>query len=185
MGTSTLDKQRKAIQKKRNGTIDALHQYSRDSKRLRQASIRDARLDKLAANRGRKEKPFMDRAAFFRDRINELRVNVLTQEQVAEFTHQLVHQLDEELAAEKKARRPGRPASTKEDLLRRRVEALTAEHETGFLVPELTTEANVARLERWAGSGGTWSYICAMEWVRVSKSGQVKPAVFPPSSGNH
>lgn len=39
----------------------------------------------------------------------------------------------------KKARRPGRPPATKEDLLKRRIEALTSEHDTGFrsLTPAL------------------------------------------------
>ena len=32
----------------------------------------------------------------------------------------------------KKARRPGRPPATREDLLKRKIEALTSEHETGF-----------------------------------------------------
>lgn len=102
----------------------------------------------------------------------------------------------------KKARRPGRPPATKEDLLKRRIEALTSEHETGFrsstprtspnppaslshsnlptVIPDLTKEDNVARLDRWEGS---WAYLCTLAWVRVLKSGQIKPSTFPPSSG--
>lgn len=44
----------------------------------------------------------------------------------------LVHEYDEELDALKKARRPGRPPSTKEDLLKMKVEALAKEYENGF-----------------------------------------------------
>lgn len=102
----------------------------------------------------------------------------------------------------KKARRPGRPPATKEDLLKRRIEALTSEHETGFrsltpqlpldspasiphsnipiVIPDLTKEDNVARLDRWEGS---WAYLCTLAWVRVNKAGQIKPSAFPPSSG--
>lgn len=54
---SSFEKTRKQIQKKRNGSIDALHQLSRDSRRLHKANVRDQRLDKLAASRGKREQP--------------------------------------------------------------------------------------------------------------------------------
>lgn len=53
----TLEKTRKQIAKKRNGTIDALHIYSRDSKRLHKAQIRDERLEKLASVRKKQDQP--------------------------------------------------------------------------------------------------------------------------------
>lgn len=43
-----------------------------------------------------------------------------------------VHQYDEELNDVKKARRPGRPASAKEDLLKVKISTLEREHEIGF-----------------------------------------------------
>lgn len=54
---STFEKTRKQIQKKRHGSIDALHQFSRDSRRLHKANVRDQKLDKLAASRGKREQP--------------------------------------------------------------------------------------------------------------------------------
>lgn len=53
----SLEKTRKQIQKKRNGTIDGLHQFSRDSKRLHKAQVRDDRLEKLAAARKKHDQP--------------------------------------------------------------------------------------------------------------------------------
>lgn len=44
----------------------------------------------------------------------------------------LVHQYDEEYEEIKKARRPGRPASTREDLLRMKIATLEKEHRDGF-----------------------------------------------------
>lgn len=61
----TLEKTRKQIAKKRNGTIDALHQFSRDSKRLHKAQVRDERLEKLAAARRKQDQPLIERATFF------------------------------------------------------------------------------------------------------------------------
>jgi hypothetical protein len=43
-----------------------------------------------------------------------------------------VHQWDAEFGEVKKARRPGRPASTREDLLRMRIAALEKEEQDGF-----------------------------------------------------
>jgi translation machinery-associated protein 16 len=48
------------------------------------------------------------------------------------FIFSFVHQYDEELSDLKKARRPGRPASAKEDLLKVKINTLEKEHETGF-----------------------------------------------------
>jgi translation machinery-associated protein 16 len=53
----TLEKARKAIAKKRNGNIEALHGKSRDSRRLHAAQIRDDRLDKIAETRRKRDKP--------------------------------------------------------------------------------------------------------------------------------
>jgi translation machinery-associated protein 16 len=49
-----------------------------------------------------------------------------------------VHQFDQELEEAKKARRPGRPASTKEDLLMMKVTALKKEQEDGFCEDPIT-----------------------------------------------
>lgn len=56
MGRTTFDKARKAIAKKK-GPVEALHQYSRDSKRLHKAQVRDVRLEKLAATRRKTDRP--------------------------------------------------------------------------------------------------------------------------------
>lgn len=54
---NTLEKVRKQISKKRNGDINALHEKSRNSMRLRKAGVRDQRLEKLAVARGKREQP--------------------------------------------------------------------------------------------------------------------------------
>ncbi len=52
----TLDKTRKQIAKKK-GALGAIHEGSRDSRRLRKAILRDGRLEKLASARRKQEKP--------------------------------------------------------------------------------------------------------------------------------
>ncbi|PKS13014.1 hypothetical protein jhhlp_000355 [Lomentospora prolificans] len=179
---SSFAKTRKQISKKRDGNINTLHENSRDSKRLHRASVRDERLDKLAASRSRREQPMIDRVSHFKRKVAANGSKPLTQEQVEKLIDEFVHQYDDEFNTIKKARRPGRPASAKEDLLKRKIEALTSEHEAGFLLPDLTAGDNIHRLERWEGN---WSYLCTLSWVRVSKAGLIRPSTFLPSSGKH
>lgn len=54
---STFEKTRKAIAKKK-GPIEAVHQFSRDSRRLHRAQARDEKLDKIAAARRKADKPY-------------------------------------------------------------------------------------------------------------------------------
>lgn len=52
----SLEKARKRIAKKRNGNI-VLHEFSRDTKKLHKAQVRDERLEKLAAARKKHDQP--------------------------------------------------------------------------------------------------------------------------------
>jgi translation machinery-associated protein 16 len=110
-------------------------------------------------------------------------------------THcRFVHQHDEEFNELKKERRPGRSASTREDLLRIKIAADEKEYAIGFCqstlphskenkltclpdLPDLTDETNAVLLDRWEGA---WSYLSTLKWVRITSSGLVQEAKFPP-----
>lgn len=53
----SFERTRKAIAKKK-GPIESLHQYSRDSKRLHRAQVRDEKLEKIAASRKKTDRPY-------------------------------------------------------------------------------------------------------------------------------
>jgi translation machinery-associated protein 16 len=105
----------------------------------------------------------------------------------------LVHQYDEEYEEVKKTRRPGRPASAREDLLKLKISTLEKEHRDGFCkpsqscspvwptnhldLPDLTSETNVQLLARFEGS---WTFLTTLAWVKLSAAGDVKPSSFPP-----
>ncbi|KAK7745922.1 translation machinery-associated protein 16 [Cytospora paraplurivora] len=193
----TLEKTRKQIAKKRNGTIDALHQYSRDSKRLHKAQVRDERLEKLIAARKKHDQPLIGRIRFFQKaaRDNEKRtfemdkIQSLISECVMFIktinctpctdSTRYVHQYDEEMEAMKKTRRAGRPASASHDMLKLKIDGLVKEQQNGFYIPDLTKQDNIDLLDRWEGA---WSFLASMSYVRISKDGTVKPSSFPPSS---
>lgn len=111
-----------------------------------------------------------------------------------------MHQHDQELEELKRSRRPGRPASTKEDLLRLKVETLRKEQQNGFcklhsnhnrqlprslltsptqVLPDLLKQNNLDLLKRWEGA---WSFLASLSFVRINEAGTVKPSSFPPSS---
>ncbi|KAG6011469.1 hypothetical protein E4U43_008286 [Claviceps pusilla] len=173
---SSLQKTRKQIAKKRNGEVNALHAKSRDSFRLHKAAVRDQRLEKLAAARGKKEQPIVDRVAFFQQELAEKNNEPLDLETLQSLIRKFVHQYDEEYDAVKKARRSGRPPSTKEDMLKLKIKALESEYEKGFVLPDMTSAENAKLLENWKGE---WAYLSTLSWVRVSSTGQLRVAEFP------
>lgn len=61
----TLEKTRKQIARKRNGVMDALHQNSRDSKRLHRAQVRDSKLARMATARRKNETPLRELLSSF------------------------------------------------------------------------------------------------------------------------
>lgn len=109
-----------------------------------------------------------------------------------------VHQYDEEYDAVKKTRRAGRPASTKEDLLKIKIAALEEEYTKGFresflqlfhnlegrwraniaiVLPDVTSAENVKLLDAWEGS---WVYLTTIPWIKVTNTGNVRKSE-PPS----
>ncbi|KAI1843020.1 hypothetical protein JX266_010873 [Neoarthrinium moseri] len=173
---SSFEKTRKAIAKKK-GPIEAIHQYSRDSKRLHRAQARDDKLGKIAAARNRTNQPYIERASYFHEALRQNDGKPLQFDVVQELVKGFVHQYDEELNEMKKARRPGRPASAKEDLLRVKITNLEKEFQNGFLTPELTVEEDALKFEKWEGS---WAFLTGIKWVRISSEGKTQPSSFPP-----
>ena len=62
---------------------------------------------------------------------------------IADSLASFVHQHDEEFSKLKKERRPGRPASTREDLLRMKIAADEKERENGFCTPTPISTFNI------------------------------------------
>ncbi|CAN8104945.1 unnamed protein product [Discula destructiva] len=175
----TLERTRKQIAKKRHGAIDALHQFSRDSKRLHKAQVRDDRLEKLAAVKKKQDKPLIARVKFFQGAAQENENIPLDADKIQIAINQFVHLDDEEYDAIKKARRPGRGPSSREDVLKMKIQSLEKEQQNGFYLPDLSTQDTIDLLNRWEGS---WGGLASLSWVRVSKTGDVRPSAFPPSA---
>lgn len=84
---------------------------------------------------------------------------------------------NEELLQLKAERRPGRPSSTKEDLLRQRVEVEEREYSAGYWIPDMGDEKNLAALKGWSGE---WENLNILKFIRVTKGGKKAESSFPP-----
>lgn len=95
-----------------------------------------------------------------------MRARIFTRRTLLTEPFRWVHRHDKELSEIKSQRRPGRPASTKEDLLLRKITQEMEEFQTGFYVPDLQDWANIEWLQRWNGSVGALAQI---RFIRISK----------------
>lgn len=84
---------------------------------------------------------------------------------------------DEELAELKGQRRPGRPSSTREDLLKQSMSTEEREYNSGFWIPDMQDEGGLAILQGW---NGEWTSLNTIKYVRLSRDGTLQRSNFPP-----
>ena len=84
---------------------------------------------------------------------------------------------DEELAKLKGQRRPGRPSSTREDLLKQSMATEDREYNSGFWIPDMQDEGSLAILQGW---NGDWTSLNTIKYVRLSRDGLLQTSNFPP-----
>ncbi|KAI9820854.1 MAG: hypothetical protein M1832_003487 [Thelocarpon impressellum] len=171
----SLAKVHKKISKKR-GNINSLNENSRDSQRLRRAGMRDGKLARVLAARIKSNQPLLQRVAFFQKAIEDAS-GPPTSEDLHDLINKYIHRDGEELSKLQADRRPGRPASLREDGLTQRTAAEEREHETGFYLPDLRDEKNAEILKRW---NGEWAYLTSVKFVRLDTTGGRQEASFPP-----
>lgn len=78
----------------------------------------------------------------------------------------------DELAKLKAARRPGRPASSRQDLLQIKTDKERQEYKEGFTVPDITDSATVEGLKAWNGTQGG---INVLKFVRIAEGTSEMP----------
>ncbi|MCJ1446323.1 MAG: hypothetical protein MMC23_006828 [Stictis urceolatum] len=161
---------------RKKGNINSLHENSRDAQRIRRASARDDKVTKLSATRAKINQPHLQRVAFFQGAAKAT-PSVLDIAECQRLVEGFIHRDDEDLAKLKKERRPGRPASTRQDLLEQRIATEEREYDSGFWIPDLVEEDNFHKIQLWSGE---WTSLNTMRYVRVNRSGEVKESSFPP-----
>jgi translation machinery-associated protein 16 len=173
---SSLNKVHKHVTKKKGAKIHALHENSRDAHRLRRAGARDERVMKMTSNRQKQNRPWLDRIAFFQDRLPDT-LHPLDLDVIKSLVAEYLSRHDAELEELKNERRPGRPPSNRQLLLQQAMDAERKEYEAGLWLPDLRDEQTLMKLDGWTGE---WSALSPFRFVRLNKEGVVKESQFPP-----
>ena len=104
-------------------------------------------------------------------------VGVLETEKVHQIVSSYLSRRDQEIAELKSQRRPGRPSSTREDLLQQFMMTENREYNGGFWIPNMQDEVNLQLLRGW---NGEWTALNSFKYVRLSRDGTVTISSFPP-----
>ncbi len=83
----------------------------------------------------------------------------------------------DELEQFEKERRPGRPRSNREDLLRQKVDAEGKEYDSGFWIPNVMDADTAKDLKDWSGD---WASLATLKFVRIAHDGGMRDSSFPP-----
>ncbi|KAI9661309.1 MAG: hypothetical protein M1821_009636 [Bathelium mastoideum] len=163
---SSVAKVTKQINRKKPGKLGALHENSRDAKRLRRANARDDKLNRVAA-----------RVGFFQSAATEHETS-FTFTETQSLVEKFLEQDEEELMQTKATRRSGRPASARQDLLQAKVDLEQKEYNSGFWLPDMEDDRNMERLREWDGE---WNSLNNLIFVRITRAGKKSPSQFPPN----
>jgi translation machinery-associated protein 16 len=173
---SKLAKVQKHVAKKKGSKITSLHENSRDAKRLRRAGARDDSVARVSATRERNNKLWIDRIAFFQDRLPDT-LHPMNVDGIQALISEYLARNDEDIALLKAERRPGRPASTRQTLLEDLKKTEEREYDSGFWLPNLQDEETLVKLDQWKGD---WIGLGILRFVRIDRAGVVKESQFPP-----
>jgi translation machinery-associated protein 16 len=174
---SKLTKIQKLVTKKKGKSSRALHENSRDALRIRKASIRDDRVSKDHKVRKGANEQWVNRVAWFKDRLPDTLHPYTKEELVAAAEEYLTH-MDEEINQLQSERRAGRPATTRHQLLELAKDGVQKEFVSGLWMPNLQDEQTLIKLDAWQYD---WLSLSNMGFVRVDAEGLVKEAQFPPN----
>ncbi|KAF1977189.1 hypothetical protein BU23DRAFT_501006 [Bimuria novae-zelandiae CBS 107.79] len=175
MPSNRLSKVQKHITKKKGKNV-ALHENSRDTRRLQSAAQRDDKLNRLSAVREKQNRPYVLRIKSFQSYTME-HTSALSIPDIQAMIEDFLGRDDEELANLKAQRRAGRPPSTRETLLKQNQAMEQGEYASGFWVPDLENADNLQKLKDW---NGQWSGLATLQFARISKDGFKRESSFPP-----
>ncbi|KAK5114369.1 hypothetical protein LTR62_002621 [Meristemomyces frigidus] len=173
---SKLAKVQKHVTKKKGGKPTALHEDSRDARRLRKAGARDDKIHRQHNVREKANRSWLERVAFLQDNLPET-LHPLEVPAIQELIAEYLGRNDDEIGQLHSERRPGRPPGTRLTLLEQLRSGEGKEYETGFWVPNLADEVTLVKLDGWKGD---WIGLANMRFVRVDAGGKVHESQFPP-----
>ncbi|PWY92653.1 translation machinery-associated protein [Aspergillus heteromorphus CBS 117.55] len=175
MPIKALSKVHKHIAKKR-GAVQALHEFSRDARRLRKANARDDRITRVSANMSRGRQTYVDRISYFYEAIPE-DAGAMSEDEMKDLVIRYINRSVPEIEQLQSERRKGRPPSKREEALLQRTDVENKEFKTGFWMPDFSEVDVVRALAAW---NGDWSGLSTMKFIRITKEGGKQVSAFPP-----
>ena len=173
---SSLSKVQKHVKKKKGSKISSLHENSRDAQRLRRAGARDDRVARQSSVREKANKQWIERVAFFQERLPGT-LHPLGLEEIRALIEEYLDRNVDELDQLRLERRSGRPPSTRQRLLEQQKRDDEKEFESGMWLPNLQDEETIVKLDAWQGD---WVGLGVIRFIRMEKAGAVKDSHFPP-----
>ena len=174
--------------KKIKGKKEHAHPHSRKANQIQRAALRDDRLRDAGARKDKERYVLINRVGFFKiavmtatsttgagtmqsdaaetTTIGDSNVRSFTIQETRQLIEAYIRRRDNDLEDERKARRPGRPKSTKEDQLSMAIKAEEDEYRSGFKVPDLSDAHNVLALMQWPGDWGGLNNVKLVEVKR-------------------
>ncbi|KAF9892959.1 hypothetical protein FE257_000551 [Aspergillus nanangensis] len=170
-----LAKVHKHISKKR-GPLQALHENSRDAKRLRRATAREDRVARGAASLSRGRQSYIDRIDYFQETVPD-GTDPLSDADMLDLIVRYINRSVPEIEQLQSERRKGRPPIKREEALLERTDAENRELKTGFWIPDFSQPEVIKALASWKGD---WSGLSALKFIRLTKETGKQTSVFPP-----
>lgn len=143
-----------------------LHAKSRKLKQLNRAQLRENRLAQQKSVSSHIQDKKTARFKFFQGLIKDSDQQSYTDAEIHDFISQYIDRDLDELEALKAARRPGRPATKRQDELTEAIEKDNKEYDSGLTIPDLTDSENVTALRDWKGDMAKMSLIKRVKVVR-------------------
>ncbi|KAK6443672.1 translation machinery-associated protein 16 [Oleoguttula sp. CCFEE 5521] len=177
---SSLQKVQKHVNKKKGAKASALHEFSRDARRLRRAGNRDEKVSRGNKIQRMSNNQWTERTAFFRDQLPDV-LHPFETAEIQRLIEEYLARHDEELAELRSERREGRPKSTRQVQLEQAVDVERKEYVSGYWMPDLQDFESLQKMEAWDGE---WTGLANLRFARVDSEGRVKASQFPPKGGS-
>ena len=120
------------------------------------------------------------RVKFIQENLPE-KLSPLPTETVLEFVSEYVGRSKDELEEMQAARQHRKSASAREINMRQQMENEVREFESGYWIPDLSSQENLEKLKNW---NGEWVGMNVMKFVRVKKAGEIRSSSFPPKGNS-
>lgn len=140
--------------KKIKGKKEQAHPNSRKSHQIQRAALRDERITAQGITKQKEQMKWINRYGFFKVITTTNPGAVYSEPEVRSLIETYLGRNDSELQSLVETRRPGRPKSTRQDLLERTKELERSEYESGFKVPVMDDVLNLEELRHWKGDVG-------------------------------